>query len=83
MSRATLNIPNPLHARVGGLRRACRVCRIIGLAIVALSATALVISGLMSLDISLLAAIVLFWSLGAGITLVILSVSALRQSPPN
>lgn len=82
MSRSTLTIPNSLPTLSGGLRRTCRVCRIVGLAIVVLSATTLVISGLMSLDISLLAAIMLFWTLGAGTTLVILSFSALRQSPP-
>ena len=87
MNNAAINIKDHLNvpgaSALSGLRRSCLVCRIMGLALALLSAGSLLFSGALSLDISLLGAFFLFWAFGAGLTLVILSISALRQTPSS
>jgi hypothetical protein len=87
MNHAAINIKDHLNVpdtnASGGLRRSCLVCRIMGFAIALLSAGLLLYSGVMHMNISLFAAFLLFWALGGGLTLVILSISALRQTPPS
>lgn len=86
MNHAAIDTKDHLNApdasALSGLRRSCLICRIMGLALALLSAGSLLFSGVLSLDINLLGAFFLFWAFGAGLTLVILSISAVRQTPP-
>lgn len=80
-SRSTENLAHEATSNPPSeLRRSCLVCRVIGLFLVIASALGLMLSSAESMEIGVFAAFALYWVVGAGATLFILSVSALRQA---